>query len=283
MPQTDQLPTRPTEAKTRPGRKPRLRLGSVIFAIAVTLIVLFVLAPLLVVAASSVTSSGYLKFPPQGFSLQWFGAAAENSKFVESFSTSIRLALGTMIISVVCGVLAAYAINRYPGRIANFLEQLFLSPLMLPAVVFGLGFLFVLSAFGYRGSFSGALLAHVIVASPFVIRSTLAGFRSMDSRLEEAARSLGAGPLRSFFTVVLPGVAGSVSSGAIFAFVISFDEAVVTLFLTGPGFETLPVTIFTYVQYSNDPTVAAVSTVLLIFCAVLVAVMMRLGKDGDER
>jgi putative spermidine/putrescine transport system permease protein len=249
--------------------------------VAVPVIVGFILAPLAVVAASSVTATGYLAFPPEGFSLEWYAAIPSNTQFVESFVTSIQLAGWTVLISVVCGVLAAYAISRYPGRLTGVLAQLFLSPLMLPAVVFGLGFLFVLSASGWQGTFMGGLLAHVIVASPFVVRSSLAGFRSMDPRLEEASRSLGAGPVRTFLTVVLPTVAGSVLSGAIFAFVISFDEAVVTLFLVGPDFETLPVTIFTYLQYSNDPTVAAVSTVLIGVCALLVATVMRLTRGRD--
>ena len=250
--------------------------------VVVSLIVCFVMAPLIVVVASSLTSTGYLKFPPEGLSLEWYPAILDNTKFVDSFVTSLKLAAGTVVLSVFSGVLASYAINRYPSKLTRSLEQVFLSPLMLPAVVFGLGLLFVLSASGWRGTFLGGLLAHTIIASPFVIRSALAGFRGMDPRLEEASRSLGAGPVRTFFTVVLPTVSGSVAAGAIFAFVISFDEAVVTLFLAGPDFETLPVTIFTYVQYSNDPTVAAVSTVLIGFCAVLAVVVMRMTGERDD-
>jgi putative spermidine/putrescine transport system permease protein len=249
----------------------------------VALVVAFILAPLLVVIASSLTTTGYLAFPPEGLTLKWYPAILDNPTFTSSFITSIELAACVVAVSVPAGVLASYAINRSRSRTAHVLEQVFLSPLMLPAVVFGLGLLFVLSASGWRGSFLGGLLAHVIVASPFVIRASLAGFRAMDPQLEEASRSLGAGPIRTFFTVTLPTVAGSVASGAIFAFVISFDEAVVTLFLIGPDFETLPVTIFTYVQYSNDPTVAAVSAVLVVASALLVGTVMRLTGGSDER
>jgi putative spermidine/putrescine transport system permease protein len=249
----------------------------------VALIVAFILAPLVVVFASSLTTTGYLTFPPQGVTLEWYAAILDNAKFIDSFLTSLRLALSVVVVSVSAGVLAAYAIHRYPSRTARVLEQVFLSPLMLPPVVLGLGLLFVLSASEFRGSFTGGLLAHVIVAAPFVIRSALAGFQAMDPRLEEASRALGAGPVRTFFAVTVPTVAGSVASGAIFAFVISFDEAVVTLFLIGPDFETLPVTIFTYVQYSNEPTVAAVSAVLVLFSAVLVGAVMRLSGDRDDR
>lgn len=248
----------------------------------VGLTIIFILAPLLVVVASSLTSTGYLTFPPEGISFEWYTALLDNEDFIAAFFTSLRLAVFVTLISVTTGVLASYAISRHPGRFSNLLEQVFLSPLMLPAVIFGLGLLFVLSASGWNGTFSGGLLAHSIIASPFVVRSSLAGFRAMDTSLEDAARSLGAGPLRSFLTVTLPAVTGSVASGAVFAFVISFDEAVVTLFLVGPDFETLPVSIFTYVQYSNDPTVAAASSVLVLIGAVMVGAVMRLTRGRDE-
>ena len=250
--------------------------------ISVGLIVLFIVAPLVVVVLSSLTNRGYLSFPPQGLTLKWYPAILDNPKFIDSFITSLQLAVAAVAVSVTAGVLAAYAIARNAGRPAQVLEQVFLSPLMLPAVVFGVGLLFVLSAGGWQGTFIGGLLAHSVIASPFVVRSTLGGLRAMDERLEEASRSLGAGPARTFFTITLPTIAGSVVSGAIFAFVISFDEAVVTLFLVGTDFETLPVTIFTYIQYSNDPTVAAISSVLVVFCVALVGLVMRLTGDRHE-
>lgn len=257
--------------------------GGLLSGVVVTVIVLFILAPLLVVAASSVTATGYLTFPPQGFSLRWYAEAAHNNSFVDAFVTSLQLAVVTTIISVATGLLAAYGIARSPGRFAGFLEQVFLSPLLLPGVVLGLGLLFVLSASGWRGYFPGGLLAHVIVASPFVVRACLAGLRGLDPQLVEASRSLGGGAVRTFATIVVPSVAGSIASGAMFAFVISFDEAVVTLFLTGPQFHTLPVTIFTYVQYSNDPTAAAVSTVIVVFCAVLVGIISKATGGRNDR
>jgi putative spermidine/putrescine transport system permease protein len=160
-----------------------------------------------------------------------------------------------------------------PGRFTAALEQIFLSPLLLPAAVLGLGLLQVLSLSGWRGYFLGGLLAHVIVASPFVVRACLSGLRQLDPKIVEASQSLGAGSVRTFLRVVVPSITPSIASGAIFAFVISFDEAVVTLFLVGPNFETLPVNIFTYVQYSNDPSVAAISTIILVICAVLVGLL----------
>jgi putative spermidine/putrescine transport system permease protein len=270
----------------RPGwrrRLSRVSATNVILTVVVAVIVLFMLAPLIVVALSSITSSGYLKFPPQGFSFRWYHKILQNPGFVDSFYTSLKLAALAMVIGVVLCVPAAYAITRYRSRVTRILEEVFLSPLILPAVVLGLGLLFTLSRSGWSGTFPGAVLAHVIVGSPFLIRSVLAGLRRTDLQLEEASRSLGAGPVRTFFRVVVPSISGSIASGAIFAFVVSFDEAVVTLFLVGPHFTTLPVTIFGYVQYSNDPSVAAASTVLVILSLVMVSLVMWLSNAEQRR
>lgn len=258
---------------SRSELKIRKQNSTVLFWTANVLIVLFIVAPLLVVAASAVTSTGYLVFPPQGFSLKWFATAFQNDGFIDGLVTSVWLGLLATLICVVCGTLAAYGISRVPGRFTAALEQIFLSPLLLPAAVLGLGLLQVLSLSGWRGYFLGGLLAHFIVASPFVVRACLSGLRQLDPKIVEASQSLGAGSVRTFLRVVVPSITPSIASGAIFAFVISFDEAVVTLFLVGPNFETLPVNIFTYVQYSNDPSVAAISTIILVICAVLVGLL----------
>lgn len=263
----------------RTARTPRWRASTVLLWCVSTFIVLFIIAPLIVVVMSSFTAKGYLNFPPEGFSLKWYAEAFRNDSFTSSLATSLLLGVATTVICIASGVPAAFGISRIGGRVGFALEQIFLSPLTLPAVILGLGALFVVTSFGYNGTFWGGLLAHVIIASPFVVRSVLAGLQSLNQRMEDAARSLGAGPVRTFFDVVLPTIKGSIISGAIFAFVISFDEAVVTLFLTSAQFETLPVTIFSYVQYSNDPSVAAISSVLVL---ISVAIVFLSTKFADK-
>lgn len=271
------------EAIARPRRRSRISATSLMVGLVVVLIVVFIVAPLIVVALSSITASGYLTFPPKGFSLMWYGKILDAPGFVDGFITSLELAAISAGIGVVICVPAAYAITRHTNRVTQALEQVFLSPLILPAVVLGLGLLFTLARTGWAGTFSGGVLAHLVISSPFIIRSVLAGLRRTDLRLEEASRSLGAGPLRTFMRVIVPSVAGSITSGAVFAFVVSFDEAVVTLFLTGPNFSTLPVAIFSYVQYSADPTVAAASTVLVLLSLLMVTLVMWLGNAEDRR
>jgi len=267
--------------------KPRRNAGTIAASygarLSVALICLYILAPLFVVIGSSLGTSEYLKFPPDGLTSRWYGAIGDNPKFVDSFITSVQLAVACVVVSLLITVPAAYAIARFPNRLTAVLEMIFMSPLMLPAIVIGLGFLFVLSASGWSGTFLGALMAHVIIASPFILRSAIPGIKALDPRLEEASRSLGAGTLMTFRRVTLPGILPSVIAGAVFAFVISFDEAVVTLFLVGPEFQTLPVTIFTYLQYSNDPVIAAVSSVLVLIGTVMMLLALKLtGRDDHE-
>jgi putative spermidine/putrescine transport system permease protein len=238
---------------------------------------IYLAAPIVVVVLTSFTSTGYLVFPPRGFSLAWYQNIARNPEFVGGFITSVELAVAVVVIACPVAIPAAIAIVRRPGRLMRLLEQVFLSPIVLPAVVLGVAYLALLQRHGLLGTFSGALLAHVVLATPFVIRSVGDGLATMNPSLEEAANSLGAGPLRTFFWVTFPLIQDSLLAGAIFAFIISFDEAVVTLFLVGPHFATLPVRIFTYMQYSDDPTVAAVSTVLIGISMLFVLLLGRVA------
>jgi len=238
---------------------PRMWLGSLV----VCAILAYLLAPVVVVILSSFTSTGYLLFPPKGFSLAWYVNIGRNAEFISGFTTSAALAGCAVGLACLIGVPAAIALTRSRNRFIRVLEQVLLSPIVLPAVVFGVAYLAVLQPAGLLGTFRGALLAHVVLTTPFVIRSVGTGLADMNPSYEEAAGSLGAGPLRTFFWVTMPLIRSSVLAGAIFAFIISFDEAVVTLFLVGAHFTTLPVRIFTYIQYSDDPTIAALSTILI--------------------
>lgn len=243
--------------------------------------VLYLIAPIVVVVITSFTSTGYLVFPPRGFSLRWYANIGKNPEFIEGFVTSLALAACTVAIVCVTGIAAAIGLHRSSGFLGRALAQLFLSPLVLPAVVFGVGYLVVLQRAGYLGTFAGALLAHCILTTPFLVRSVGAGLAELDPVYQDAAGSLGADPLRTFWHVTLPLIRSSVLVGAILAFIVSFDEAVVTLFLVGPHFNTLPVRIFTYIQYSDDPTIAAISTALIVismFALFLVSRFTAIGK-----
>ncbi len=235
-----------------------------ILALANALILLFLLAPIVVVVATAFTTSNYPVFPPEGFTFRWFERFLGMSEFTDAIRLSTALALSSTAVSTVLGTFAALALVRWriPGRAA--ISALMLSPILFPAIVLGLALLVFYHRIGLAGSFVGLVTAHSLLTTPFVIRLVSASLADFDPAVEEAARNLGAGWWRTFLQVTLPLIRPGVLAGALFAFIISFDELVITLFLAGPGLETLPIRIFTYVEYSSDPTISAISTALIV-------------------
>jgi putative spermidine/putrescine transport system permease protein len=235
-----------------------------ILALVNAAIVLFLMAPIIVVVATAFTTSNYPVFPPEGFTFRWFDRFLGMAEFTEAIRLSTALAVSSAAVSLVLGTFSALALMRWriAGRAA--ISALMLSPILFPAIVLGLALLVFYHRIGLAGSFAGLVAAHSVLTTPFVIRLVLASLAEFDPAIEEAARNLGAGWWRTFLQVTLPLIRPGVLAGAVFAFIISFDELVITLFLAGPGMTTLPIRIFTYVEYSSDPTVSAISTALII-------------------
>jgi putative spermidine/putrescine transport system permease protein len=228
------------------------------------LIGLYLLAPVLVVMATSVTATAYPVFPPRGFTLRWFAVFLENPEFMSGIRLSALLALAASLIATCLGTAAALGLARGPRRSRTALAALFLSPIVFPAVVLGLALLIFYSRTGLSGSFAGMVAAHVVLVTPFVVRLVAASLAEFDDSVEEAARNLGAGWLRVLFQVTLPIIRPGIVAGAVLAFIVSFDELVVTLFLAGPGLQTLPIRIYTSVQYDSTPVISAISTTLIL-------------------
>ena len=226
-------------------------------------IVLYLLAPIIVVIATAFTTTAYPVFPPQGFTLRWFEKFLATPEFVESMKISAMLATASTCIAAVLGTTSALALARFriPGKAT--ISALLLSPILFPTIVLGLALLVFSTKLGLSGTFANLVCAHVVLVTPFVIRMVMVSLARFDPAIEEAARNLGAGRWRTFFQITLPLIRPGVLAGSVFAFIISFDELVVTLFLTAPGLQTLPIRIYTYVEYSSDPTISAISTVLI--------------------
>jgi putative spermidine/putrescine transport system permease protein len=233
------------------------------------LIALYLLAPVLVVVATSVTTTAYPVFPPHGFTLRWFGEFLRNPEFMTGVRLSALLAFAATSIATCLGTAAALGLARGPRRSRSTLAALFLSPIVFPAIVLGLALLIFYSRIGLSNSFAGLVAAHVVLVTPFVVRLVAASLAEFDDSVEEAARNLGAGWPRVFFQVTLPIIRPGVVAGAVFAFIISFDELVVTLFLAGPGMQTLPIRIYSFVQYNSTPVISAISTTLIIAWVVV--------------
>jgi len=227
-------------------------------------ILLYLLAPIIVVVATAFTTSNYPVFPPEGFTLHWFERFLGMREFTDAIRRSTLLALSTTSVAVVLGTFSAIALVRWriPGKAA--ISAAMLSPILFPAIVLGLALLIFYHQVGLAGTFLSLVIGHSVLTTPFVIRLVAASLTEFDPAVEEAARNLGAGWWRTFFQVTLPLIRPGVLAGAVFAFIISFDELVITLFLAGPDMTTLPIRIFTYVEYSSDPTISAISTTLIV-------------------
>lgn len=241
----------------------------------VTAMYLFLLAPIIIVFLISFDASSSMSFPPEGFSTQWYRAVIENETFMRGFRVSIITASLVAVLTVLSGVPAAMALvrGRFPGR--SVLEGFFLSPLLVPAIVLGLAMLLVLAPVGLVGSVTGIVLAHYAITLPYVIRTVSMALITMDRAAEEAARTLGANPWQTFLRVTLPAITPGVIAGGVIAFIISFDEAVISLFVVSPSVTTLPVEIFNFVQRRTDPSVAALSVMLIAISLLIVVIVER--------
>lgn len=245
-----------------------------------TLFVIFMLAPIVVVCLVAFTPEGYLSLPTQGFSLRWFRAIADYPEFVRAFWTSVWLGALSSTLAVAIATPAALGLARRDFFGKSAVSALLLSPLMIPHVVLGVAFLRFFTQIGLSGRFLGLLIAHVVVVFPFALRLTLASAAGMDRRVEQAALSLGASDWTAFRRVTAPIILPGLISGWALAFIQSFDEVTMTVFLAAPGTETLPVRMFLYIQDNIDPLVTSVSaSVIAITVVALIALDRLFGLD----
>ena len=255
-----------------------------------TLFVIFMLAPIAIVCVVAFTPEGFLSFPTHTWSLRWFRAIARYPEFIRAFWTSIWLGALSSTIAVALSLPAALAIARYPFRGKKTLEALLLSPLMIPHVVLGVAFLRYFGQIGLGGVFLGLVLAHIVVVLPFALRLTLASAMGMDRAAEQAAISLGASDLVVLRRITLPLIMPGLASGWALAFIQSFDEVTMTVFIAAPGTETLPVRMFLYIQDNIDPLVTSVSAAVIALTTVLLIVLDRaygldrllIGRGSEE-
>ncbi len=237
----------------------------------------FLMLPVVVVVFASFSATAYLTIPPQGWTLRWFAQALGDPTYLSAIVFSLELAVAATVVAALLAVPACYAVHHRWVPFSEGFASFVMSPLVFPAVVIGVALLQYMSALGLRGNFVVLTLAHVVIVTPYIVRTALAGLSGLDPALEEAARVLGASRLSAFMLVALPLMRMSLLAGFIFAFITSFDEASVTLFLLPPGQATLPVTIFSAIDLGVDPSVAAISTLLIVATIVPLALAERLG------
>jgi len=244
------------------------------------LFIAFVLAPIVIVCVVAFTPEGYLSLPTNGPSLRWFRAIADYPEFVRAFRDSLWLAAISSTVSMLLAIPAALSIARYRFAGREAVLAFFMSPLMIPHVVLGIAFLRFFNIVGLGGTFLGLVLSHIVIVMPFAVRLVLAASTGMDRAVEHAAVSLGASPFTMFRRVTLPLILPGVVSGWVLAFITSFDEVTMTVFIASPSTITLPVRMFLYIQDNIDPLVTSVSAALIFLTAIVMIVLDRVyGLD----
>jgi len=248
----------------------------------VVFIYVFMLGPILITAAVSFNASNRSQFPPRGFSLQWWQRAF-SAEWVDPLVFSFKLGSAAALISTALALPLAFALvrQRFAGRAA--LAALTLGPLMLPALVTGVGLLQLLQYAGLREylGFSALLIGHVVICLPFAVRTIAISLQTVPPNMELAAASLGASRARTLRHVVLPLIKTGIVAGAVFAFVHSFTDVNLSLFLVRPGEQPITVKILGFLEYGFAPTLAAVSVITLLLPLVLVAIVERVSGLGE--
>jgi putative spermidine/putrescine transport system permease protein len=250
----------------------------------VGLVMAFLVIPCLIVIPMSFSESQYLEFPPRAWSLRWYEAFFASSEWLRSTLVSLKVAGTTTILATVLGTLASYGLHKSKSFVTPAIRGLLMLPMMVPLIFVAIGVFFLYARLGLNNTLTGLVLAHTTLAIPFVMIAVGNGLAGFDMNQERAARSLGASATRAFLTVTLPQIRVSVLSGMLFAFVTSFDEVVVSIFISSGPTSTLTKRMFANIRDQVDPTVAAISSMLVILSiVVLVAGQFIQRRDRPMR
>ncbi len=266
--------------------RPRWRLWGIsgpLVSMFAVLVLAFLILPAVVILIISFSSAQYLTFPPPGWSLQWYEKFFSSRDWITAAARSAQIGLGTVALSLVLGVPLAFALVRTQFRGKPLVDALVIAPMILPAIILAIGDYLLFVRLSLVGTMQGLILAHTVVALPFMVVNVRATLKGVDPYLEKAASSLGASPVIVFATITLPLMLPGVITGSLFAFIISFDEVVIALFLSGPYTQTLPMRMWSGLRYEIDPTIAAVSSLLIVLAAVLLTFLQLMrGQNTQE-
>lgn len=233
------------------------------------LMVVFLLAPLLAMVPLSFSSGSFLSYPLPGLSTRWYEAVFHDGPWMDALHNSIVVGAFSTALSTVLGTLAAIALSRRNLPAKRTVLAFLLAPMVVPPVITGLGMYFLFSVLGLTASLHGLVIAHTVLATPFVVITVTATLQGFDTTLIRAANGLGASPTQAFFDIVVPIIAPGIASGALFAFITSFDEVVVALFISGPSQRTLPRQMFDGIRDSINPSIIAMSTILMVMAVLM--------------
>jgi putative spermidine/putrescine transport system permease protein len=255
--------------------------------IVVGVILLALLLPIFIIIPISFTSSNFFQFPPPGYSLRWYQRFLEDGEWSESLLRSLNIAFFTSILSTVLGTMAAVTVTRLKFFGKKVFMSLMVAPMVVPVIIVGLALYYSFAPLKLNNSLLGIILGHTVLAIPIVFVIVTAGLKGIDRNLELAAMGLGSTPLGAFFKITVPLIRSSLLSGYLFAFITSLDEVVVTIFISGANTKTLPIVMWETLFSNMDPTMAAVSSILIVgtialflFQGWVAARSARLKDDG---
>jgi putative spermidine/putrescine transport system permease protein len=246
---------------------------SPLLKVTVGVILLLVIAPLAVPLMMSISDTAYIVFPPRGFTLKWYGEVLANPEARGSFLFSLQLAAIVTAISLALGVPCAAGLTRYRLPGSDAVLGLILSPLIVPLIVTGVALLQFFSMMGSRATFMQLIVGHTVVCLPYVIRSVSASFVLVDRNLEDAASVLGAPPHVVATKVVWPQVRPGILAGSVFSFIVSFDDYPISMWLADGDHFPVPLYLYTVIERSFDPSIAAISSLMILFALLLVLVI----------
>ena len=268
----------------------QIRLKNRLWLYIFSFITLFLLiVPSLVVIPMSFSASQYLEFPPREWSLRWYDNYFFSWKVENGFNdwmaatwTSIKVAVLTIFVAVPIGTMAAYGLVNSSTRISKILFPIFISPMMVPIILVAIGLFYFFVQFKLVGSVLGLVIGHSLVALPLVLIIVFSALKNYDMNQEKVARSLGAGRFRAFREITLPQIKFSIISASLIAFLTSFDEIIISLFVAGGDNSTITRSMFLALRDQIDPTIAAISTILIIISSGLLIIVQLLGNKKDQ-
>ena len=257
--------------------------GRRLFYLLCSFIFLFLILPTFVIIPISFSSAKFLQFPPQGFSLQWYAEYFGSRTWVSATILSFQVAIMTMLCATFLGTLASLALVRGNFKGKKLIYAMLLSPLVIPVIIVGVSLYYFFSWLHLIGTMWGLVMAHTCLALPFVVVNVTATLQGFDITLERAALSLGASRLTTFMKVTFPLIRPGVITGALFAFITSFDEVVIAIFITGSRAVTLPRQMWDGIRISINPTISAVASLLIVFSIFLLLSTEMLRRYSEKK
>ena len=261
----------------------KINYGKVGLAVFASVIFIFLLIPSLMAIPMSFTDTVFLVFPPEGFTMKWYREFLTEERWVEPTLLSLRLAAVTTLLSLILGTLASLALVRGVLPFKRTINLFVISPIMIPVIIIAFAAYGLYAKLHLIGSFWGVVIAHTILCCPFVILIMNANLYRFDINLEKAARNLGANAMKTFLLITLPLIKPGMFSASIFCFITSMDELVLTMFLIGTRKTTLPLRIFSQIQFRVDPVVATASTFFVVASIVIVIILAFIRRESKKK